>query len=617
MRKIIIFILFTTGTGLMSQDVQYGKEFKINDAALESPPGGAPYGYWFFLKPNACTLLSGGGFVLCWADWKPDGSEYDIHAQIFSESGLKVGGNFRVNTYTANKQWYPNIAALENGGFIVCWQSTEQDGSGEGVFAQRFTPDGKKDGSEFMLNTTTGSDQGQVQLLTLYDGRLLAYWNGFTSDSQNSNLDIFGQFLSKNGQKTGGEFRINTYAYAEQESSVAALLKNGNFLFCWNDRYRDGSVWGIFGQMFSANGEKTGGEFQVNTYVQGEQLDPKIFALLDGGFIVSWYDQIRSNYFSQRYSKDGGRIGSEVENNSVLYHSDFIQKDNGDFIACWIDPDEFLCAQSFSSTGTGIGEKYCIDSSRDVYNSRILMLDNGDVLFWWQKHSRLYDYFGKIYPKDPINHTLRAFNLIYPENDQSVKTLELNLSWRQSTDRTVCYPWELHYKVLIDDDAAFSSPGIKELDQDTTVAVNGLQPGTTYFWKILAKNIAGDSLWSSNTNGFFVSQDATSGVEEARPATPEEFALYQNYPNPFNPETSIRFDMPSPGFVTISVYDVNGRLVRMLVSESRTAGSYSARWDGKDTLGNLVPSGIYVCRMEVRSADGRSFTQSVKMGLVR
>jgi flagellar hook assembly protein FlgD len=65
------------------------------------------------------------------------------------------------------------------------------------------------------------------------------------------------------------------------------------------------------------------------------------------------------------------------------------------------------------------------------------------------------------------------------------------------------------------------------------------------------------------------------------------------------------------------VFDVNGRLVRVLVSESRTSGNYSVKWDGRDSAGISVPSGIYVCRMEVRSADGRRFTQSVKMGLVR
>jgi hypothetical protein len=147
--------------------------------------------------------------------------------------------------------------------------------------------------------------------------------------------------------------------------------------------------------------------------------------------------------------------------------------------------------------------------------------------------------------------------------------------------------------------------------------VDQLEIGKTYFWKILAKNIGGDSLWSSSTNGFFVAQDATSGVEAGGNEILKGFVLHPNYPNPFNPATSIRFDLPQQGFVRISVYEINGRLVRSLVSESRNAGSYSMKWDGRDSFGNPLPSGIYVCRMEVRSADGRRFTQSVKMGLVR
>jgi Ca-activated chloride channel family protein len=115
---------------------------------------------------------------------------------------------------------------------------------------------------------------------------------------------------------------------------------------------------------------------------------------------------------------------------------------------------------------------------------------------------------------------------------------------------------------------------------------------------------------------FYSNPTGTVQSQEGK-QLPAGFVLYPNYPNPFNPETSLRFDLPEPGFVIISVYDVNGRLVRVLVSESRNAGSYSVKWDGKDSAGNAVPSGIYVCRMEVRSADGHRFARSVKMGLVR
>jgi flagellar hook assembly protein FlgD len=75
--------------------------------------------------------------------------------------------------------------------------------------------------------------------------------------------------------------------------------------------------------------------------------------------------------------------------------------------------------------------------------------------------------------------------------------------------------------------------------------------------------------------------------------------------------------MPLAGRVKIAVYDLNGRLIRILADEARTAGSYSVLWDGTDAEGNAVASGIYVCRMEVRTGEAKRFVRSIKMGLVR
>ncbi len=106
-------------------------------------------------------------------------------------------------------------------------------------------------------------------------------------------------------------------------------------------------------------------------------------------------------------------------------------------------------------------------------------------------------------------------------------------------------------------------------------------------------------------------------VDADRIGANREFRLHANYPNPFNPSTAIRFDMPLAGRVKIAVYDLNGRLIRVLTDGARNAGSYSVTWDGFDSAGNPVPSGIYVCRMEVRTGDTKRFVRSIKMGLVR
>ena len=69
--------------------------------------------------------------------------------------------------------------------------------------------------------------------------------------------------------------------------------------------------------------------------------------------------------------------------------------------------------------------------------------------------------------------------------------------------------------------------------------------------------------------------------------------LFQNRPNPFSPETRIDFEIPKSGPVELVIYGVNGRLIRTLVNEERTAGAHSIRWDGRDDSGQRVSAGVY------------------------
>ncbi len=83
-------------------------------------------------------------------------------------------------------------------------------------------------------------------------------------------------------------------------------------------------------------------------------------------------------------------------------------------------------------------------------------------------------------------------------------------------------------------------------------------------------------------------------------------------PNPFNPQTDIKFSLPRDANVQLKLYDVSGRLVRSLVSETMTAGTHSVRWTGRDDAGKSVASGTYFMRL---SADGDVSVKS--MVLVR
>jgi flagellar hook assembly protein FlgD len=100
--------------------------------------------------------------------------------------------------------------------------------------------------------------------------------------------------------------------------------------------------------------------------------------------------------------------------------------------------------------------------------------------------------------------------------------------------------------------------------------------------------------------------------EDATAEVPTVFTLFQNTPNPFNPATAIPFSLSRPERVRLTVYDALGRAVAVLASGSFAAGSHTVRWDGRDTRGNAVSSGVYLYRLD---AGGKAETR--KMLLAR
>ncbi len=109
----------------------------------------------------------------------------------------------------------------------------------------------------------------------------------------------------------------------------------------------------------------------------------------------------------------------------------------------------------------------------------------------------------------------------------------------------------------------------------------------------------------------------TLGVDEGE-NVPMSFRLSQNYPNPFNPTTALRYDLPENSRVVIKIFDMLGREVRTLVDATRPAGSYSVVWDGTNSHGSAISSGVYFCRVEITGLSSRkSFTAVRKMALVR
>ena len=103
-----------------------------------------------------------------------------------------------------------------------------------------------------------------------------------------------------------------------------------------------------------------------------------------------------------------------------------------------------------------------------------------------------------------------------------------------------------------------------------------------------------------------------TGVILNKNQIPEQFSLLQNYPNPFNPETTIEYQLPEKCEVILSVFNMNGKLIKVLVNGYKNAGNYSVRWDATDFNNNRVPSGVYLYQMKTQK-----FTNTNKMILLK
>jgi len=99
---------------------------------------------------------------------------------------------------------------------------------------------------------------------------------------------------------------------------------------------------------------------------------------------------------------------------------------------------------------------------------------------------------------------------------------------------------------------------------------------------------------------------------ESNVPLPSNFRLYPNVPNPFNPATTIRFTLPTASEVKLTVYSLDGKLVRHFLAGPLDCGTHQVRWQGVNAAGRGVAAGSYICCLEVNG-----FKQVRRMLLVR
>jgi hypothetical protein len=284
------------------------------------------------------------GFVVAWASKGQDSSGFGVYAQRYTAAGAKAGNELHISTATAGNQTSPKVAGLTAGGFVVVWQSVRQDGSGYGIYGQRFTAVGVQAGHEFRINSTTSKNQIMPSVAPLSDGGFVVAW---TSDGQDgAGLGIYAQRYGAAGDAVGAEFNVNKTKAGDQSNSAVAGLSGGGFVVTWQGP--DASGLGIYAQRYDAAGNAIGKELAVNSVTVQDQSLPSIAALGNGGFVVSWQSNLQDGsglgVYMQQYTSAGRRSGANKRVNTTTANDQGAAVTaafpNGGYVIAWTSKNE-------------------------------------------------------------------------------------------------------------------------------------------------------------------------------------------------------------------------------------------------------------------------------------
>ncbi|HKC24315.1 MAG TPA: hypothetical protein VKF32_06215, partial [Thermoanaerobaculia bacterium] len=258
-----------------------------------------------------------GRFVVVWRS-RPSNitSESNIQGQRFDAGGARLGGEFRVNTYTTGTQRRPRVDADLLGNLVVVWQSDAQDGSGEGIFGQLYAASGAPLGAEFRVNAVTTFPQTSPAVAMSPAGGFVVVWTGVDDPTS---VGVQGRRFDGAGAPLSGDFVVNTSTTAPQSYPSVSADAAGGFVVAWESTGQDGDpAFGVTARRYAASGVPLTADFRVNSTTTANQIHPAVAVAPSGDFVVAWVGPSATGYdvFVQRFAANGNPLGGELVANA-------------------------------------------------------------------------------------------------------------------------------------------------------------------------------------------------------------------------------------------------------------------------------------------------------------
>ena len=169
--------------------------------------------------------------------------------------------------------------------------------------------------ADVQVNTYTTSSQYSASVGMGSGGDFVVVWASLGSGGTDSNgFSIQGQRFASDGTATGAQFQVNTYVTGDQLSPSVGVDTGGDFVVVWTSDGSggtDSSSYSIQGQRYASDGSAAGAQFQVNTYTTSAQTSPSVSVDASGGFVVVWTSDGSGGTDSSSYSIQGQRYASD------------------------------------------------------------------------------------------------------------------------------------------------------------------------------------------------------------------------------------------------------------------------------------------------------------------
>lgn len=330
-----------------------------------------------------------------------------------------MGKEFVVNTYRDAFQRNPDLARLNDGSFVVVWDSYFNDGDLTTTYiaAQRFSATGRKMGGEQILDAYEDGYSTQPTVAALSDGGYAVAWE-FSVDTVLNETDVYARAFDKNGTARGASERVSL---ANDESQYAAEVVagfKGGFLVSFTS-YQGSKVerWDdVFLQRFDADGERLGSANKINQIGDYDQKVTQAATLTNGNVVIVWDAQyggdqnpsgVESDAVKGRIFGPGGKAltkeflvagdndGMSSAVDATETSTDVAALSKGRFVATWYQtvahPDGDytyeIHGRIFGASGKPLGEEFKVggDDSGVPRHSAVTALDGGGFVVAWDK----------------------------------------------------------------------------------------------------------------------------------------------------------------------------------------------------------------------------------------